>query len=52
MDFVAEIADAAPGCRFSDCTHVQEPKCAVRAAVEAGELSAVRYASYMRILSA
>jgi len=34
-------------CRFGgSCTHVHEPGCAVRAAVEAGELSAARYESY------
>lgn len=36
-------------CRFADCTHRQEPDCAVRAAVEAGELSAARYDSYLRL---
>jgi ribosome biogenesis GTPase len=33
-------------CRFSTCTHVHEPGCAVRAAVAAGELSRARYESY------
>ena len=36
-------------CRFSDCTHRAEPECAVRAAVDAGELSAARYDSYVRL---
>jgi len=36
-------------CRFADCTHVVEPGCAVRAAVERGEVSADRYASYLKL---
>ncbi len=38
-------------CRFSNCTHRVEPECAVRAAVEAGELSPARYDSYVRLRS-
>lgn len=33
-------------CRFYNCTHLQEPGCAVRNAVQAGELSASRYRIY------
>ena len=44
-----EIARLAPGCRFLDCRHLQEPACAVIAAVEAGEVSARRYESYRRL---
>jgi ribosome biogenesis GTPase len=36
-------------CRFGDCTHLTEPDCAVRAAVEAGEASAERYDSYAKL---
>ena len=36
-------------CRFDDCTHRQEPDCAVRAAVEAGEIEKTRYESYLRL---
>jgi ribosome biogenesis GTPase len=39
----------ARSCRFRDCTHIHEPRCAVRAAVEAGEVAPQRYASYLRI---
>ena len=38
-------------CRFSSCTHTHEPGCAVRAAVEAGDISPVRYDSYCRLLA-
>ena len=36
-------------CRFGDCTHLAEPDCGVRAAVEAGEVSAERYDSYAKL---
>jgi ribosome biogenesis GTPase len=38
-------------CRFSSCTHTHEPGCAVRAAVEAGDISPIRYDSYCRLLA-
>lgn len=41
-----EVAEAAGGCRFNDCTHGSEPGCAVRAALEAGRLDAVRVNAY------
>ncbi|HVZ77462.1 MAG TPA: ribosome small subunit-dependent GTPase A [Gemmatimonadaceae bacterium] len=34
-------------CRFADCAHDREPECAVRAAVERGDVSAARYESYL-----
>lgn len=37
-------------CRFSGCSHDHEPECAVFDAVESGELSASRYASYVELL--
>ncbi|HEY9480002.1 MAG TPA: ribosome small subunit-dependent GTPase A [Gemmatimonadaceae bacterium] len=37
-------------CRFADCLHRAEPGCAVRDAVAAGEVSADRYDSYLRLL--
>lgn len=37
-------------CKFTDCSHEHEPGCAVKAAVERGELSAVRYDTYVRLL--
>lgn len=44
-----EIREAAAGCRFSDCAHRREPGCAVRDAVDAGQISARRYRSYCRM---
>jgi len=36
-------------CRYSDCSHLQEPGCAVRAAVAEGHLSQERYDSYLKL---
>ena len=36
-------------CHHSDCTHRQEPGCAVRAAVDGGELDGARFESYLRL---
>lgn len=45
-----EIRALLPGCQYGDCLHQSEPGCAVRAAAEAGQLSADRYDSYLRQL--
>jgi ribosome biogenesis GTPase len=37
-------------CKFYDCTHVHEPACRVRRALEAGEISRARYESYVALL--
>lgn len=36
-------------CRFRDCRHDQEPGCAIRAAIESGELDAARWESYQKL---
>ena len=36
-------------CQFHDCTHRKEPGCAVRQAVESGEIEKSRYDSYLRL---
>lgn len=45
-----EIADRGSDCRYSDCRHLREPDCAVKSAVEDGEISPRRYESYKRLL--
>lgn len=37
-------------CKFSSCLHVKEPKCAVKAAVESGEILSTRYEHYIHFL--
>lgn len=44
-----EMAKAAAGCGFSDCSHASEDGCAVRSAVEAGKLSVRRYTSFLKL---
>lgn len=46
------FSDFAPyldRCRYPDCAHVAEPGCAVRQAVENGEIGQTRYDSYLRL---
>ena len=45
----ADIEEIAENCRFRDCKHEHEPGCAVRAALESGELAPERYASYQAL---
>ena len=45
-----EFAPLADGCRYRDCTHVHEPGCAVRRAVEDGAVPRSRYESYLKLL--
>lgn len=45
-----DIADLAAACRFSDCAHRSEPGCAVRAAVDDGELDGRRLERYLRLV--
>ena len=47
--YFKEIAPLVADCQFSDCTHRHEPRCAVRAAVADGRVSAERYDSYLRL---
>jgi len=44
-----DIGNIAVRCRFSDCTHTGEPGCAVREAIESGELKEKRLISYQKL---
>jgi len=48
-DAFDDIAELAAQCRFTDCRHHTEPGCAVRAALETGELSRARWESYQAL---
>jgi ribosome biogenesis GTPase len=44
-----DIESLAVQCRFTDCRHRGEPRCAVQAAVDDGQLAAARLASYHKL---
>lgn len=44
-----DFAEPATRCRFANCTHRQEPSCAVQAAVKAGQIAASRYRIYLEL---
>ena len=46
MGYYPEFEEHEPFCRFGGCSHIAEPDCGVKAALEAGELSKVRYDNY------
>jgi ribosome biogenesis GTPase len=48
--FFREIFKKSSECRFNNCLHLDEPECAVRAAVENGEIDFPRYRSYLNIM--
>ena len=48
--YFPEMLRTAPDCRFYNCTHTHEPGCAVRDAVERGDIAWSRYESYLKIL--
>lgn len=47
--YFVEIRPLVARCSFSDCTHLHEPGCAVREAVENGSIARSRYESYCRM---
>ncbi|MGT2846487.1 ribosome small subunit-dependent GTPase A [Streptococcus massiliensis] len=46
-----EIAKLSQACKFRTCTHTHEPDCAVKLALEAGELAPFRFENYLQMLS-
>lgn len=48
--YFPEIFNVSVNCRFNNCTHTHEPGCAVKDAIEIGEISMSRYNSYLSIL--
>ena len=49
-EYFPEMVPLVENCRFRDCLHLHEPGCAVRDAVDRGEMAAIRYEAYERIL--
>ncbi|MFZ5816733.1 MAG: ribosome small subunit-dependent GTPase A [Bacillota bacterium] len=50
-DHFPEFRERLGQCRFDDCLHRKEPDCAVRKAVDAGEIPQSRYANYLVFLA-
>jgi ribosome biogenesis GTPase len=48
--FFREIFEKSKKCKFNNCLHLDEPGCAVRSAVESGEIAFLRYKSYLNIM--
>ena len=48
--FFPEIFSTGRKCKFHNCLHINEPHCEVRSAVEMGEISDTRYATYLKLL--
>ena len=49
-DYFPEFFELKQHCKFNDCLHLKEPKCAVKDALEKEEVSWSRYRSYLQIL--
>lgn len=45
-----EMAERSNDCKFRECLHLNEPKCAIKAAVDSGEIPAYRYKHYLKFL--
>jgi ribosome biogenesis GTPase len=50
-DYFPEMRALRNDCKFNNCLHLNEPKCAVIEAVKKGEIAASRYSSYIGIMS-
>lgn len=48
--YFPEMKELINDCRFNNCMHIEEPGCAVKSAVEEGQIAAARYISYLNIL--
>lgn len=49
-DYFPELFKLKSNCKFNNCIHIDEPKCAVKQALEEGTISETRYESYLKIL--
>jgi ribosome biogenesis GTPase len=46
MEYYPEFEEYEPQCRFGGCSHIAEPDCGVKKALEEGKISKVRYENY------
>jgi ribosome biogenesis GTPase len=49
--YFPEMAVRLPDCKFYNCTHINEPNCAVKEAVEVGNIPETRYNSYLNMFN-
>jgi ribosome biogenesis GTPase / thiamine phosphate phosphatase len=49
-DYFPEFFKLKQHCKFNNCLHIKEPKCAIKSALEKGEIAYSRYRSYLQIL--
>ncbi|MBD0832878.1 ribosome small subunit-dependent GTPase A [Aestuariibaculum sediminum] len=49
-DYFPEIFNLKQDCKFNNCLHIKEPKCAVKAALDQDEIAFSRYRSYLQIV--
>lgn len=49
-DYFPEFFALKASCKFNNCLHIDEPHCAVKQALEAGEVAWSRYKSYLQII--
>jgi ribosome biogenesis GTPase len=49
-DYFLEFLQLQEGCKFHNCLHVEEPKCAIKQAVAEGQIAESRYDSYLKLL--
>ncbi|HBH49253.1 MAG TPA: ribosome small subunit-dependent GTPase A, partial [Bacteroidales bacterium] len=47
--YFKDVFHASANCKFTNCTHLQEPGCMVREAVAEGKIAESRYRSYVNI---
>ena len=49
-DYFVEFFKLKSDCKFNNCLHINEPKCAVKLALENGEIAPSRYKNYLNML--
>lgn len=49
-DYFPEFFKLKQDCKFNNCLHIQEPKCAVKEALDKGDVEFSRYRSYLQII--
>lgn len=50
-DYFKEFFSIKHNCKFNNCLHVNEPKCAVKEALQKGQIATSRYKSYLQLLN-